>query len=376
MYRESSIISYSKVRIDPIIRQLLIPEVIMKTNALIHIEPLNAELQLSIRAELDRKTKPPRSLGRLEDLAAQIAGIQERVKPSIESAQVFVIAGDHGIAQEGVSAYPQAVTAQMVLNFLSGGAAISVLAKANDAKVTVVDAGVAEIIPPHENLLDRKIAFGTNNFLHESAMSLEQVDIAIQYGKALSENLPKYGALILGEMGIANTTSASALMHGLTRLPLTACIGRGTGVDDQGLLLKQKVIAEAFGKHAASNDSRELLSRYGGFEIAMMCGAMLGAAQARQIIIVDGFIASVAACLAIHMQAEAQAYMVFSHVSAEAPHRALLESIGAKALLDWNMRLGEGSGAILVLPLLRSACAMLSNMATFASAGVSEKAAK
>ncbi len=340
---------------------------------LAQIQSLDDDFQQQVRIELDQKTKPPGSLGRLEDLAAQVAGIQQRIKPYIELAQVFVIAGDHGIAHEGVSAYPQAVTAQMVLNFLSGGAAICVLAKANDAKVTVIDAGVAEIIPTHENLLDRKIAFGTKNFLHELAMSAEQVETALQHGKTLCENLPKQGAVVFGEMGIANTTSASALMHGLTGLPIEACVGRGTGVDDHGVALKQKVIVQAFKKYAASSDARELLSRYGGFEIAMICGAMLGAAQSRQVIIVDGFIASAAACLAIRMQPEVQSYMVFSHVSAEAPHRALLESIGAKALLDWELRLGEGSGAILVLPLLRSACAMLSNMATFASAGVSGK---
>jgi nicotinate-nucleotide--dimethylbenzimidazole phosphoribosyltransferase len=207
------------------------------------------------------------------------------------------------------------------------------------------------------------------------AMTPQQVETALQHGKALGENLPKYAAVVFGEMGIANTTSASALMHGLTGLPIDACVGRGTGVNDAGVLLKQKVITDAFKRYEASNDARELLSRYGGFEIAMICGAMLGAAQARQIIIVDGFIASTAAALAIRMQPKVQAYMVFSHVGAELPHRALLDSINAKALLDWNMRLGEGSGAILVLPLLRSACAMLSNMATFASAGVSGKSA-
>jgi nicotinate-nucleotide--dimethylbenzimidazole phosphoribosyltransferase len=356
--------------------QLPANKVMAMQNTTAQIEPFSADFQRQVRVELDQKTKPPGSLGILEDLAAQIASIQQRIKPQIESAQVFVIAGDHGIAHEGVSAYPQAVTAQMVLNFLSGGAAISVLAKANDAKVTVVDAGVAESIPSHKNLFDRKIALGTKNFLHEPAMSLEQVDRALQHGINLCADLPANGAIIFGEMGIANTTSASALMHGMTRLPIEACVGRGTGVDDQGFFLKQKVIKQAFQKYTTSNNPRELLSHYGGFEIAMISGGMLAAAQSRQIIIVDGFIASVAACLAICMQPEVQAYMVFSHVSAEAPHRALLESIGAKALLDWNMRLGEGSGAILALPLLRSACAMLSNMATFASAGVSEKTAE
>jgi nicotinate-nucleotide--dimethylbenzimidazole phosphoribosyltransferase len=348
------------------------------TTKLAVIEPLNIDFQAQVQFELDQKTKPPGSLGRLEELATQIACIQQRMKPAIESAQIFVIAADHGIAHEGVSAYPQAVTAQMVLNFLSGGAAISVLAKANAANVTVVDAGVAEIIPAHENLLDRKIALGTKNFLHEAAMTSQQVETALQHGKALCEKLQNHGAVIFGEMGIANTTSASALMHGLTGLPIADCVGRGTGVNDAGILLKQKVIAEAFQRYEnfadiKNNDAKILLSRFGGFEIAMICGAMLGAAQARQVIVVDGFIATAAACLAIHMQPEVQAYMVFSHIGAEAPHRALLKSMGASALLDWNMRLGEGSGAILVLPLLRSACAMLSNMATFASAGVSGK---
>jgi nicotinate-nucleotide--dimethylbenzimidazole phosphoribosyltransferase len=340
------------------------------------IEPLNIDFQTQVQFELDQKIKPPGSLGRLEALALQIACIQQRIKPEIESAQVFVIAADHGIAHEGVSAYPQAVTAQMVLNFLSGGAAISVLAKANAANVTVVDAGVAEIIPAHENLLDRKIAFGTKNFLHEPSMTLQQVETALQHGKALCEKLPKHGAVIFGEMGIANTTSASALMHGLTGVPIADCVGRGTGVNDAGILLKQKVIAEAFQRHGKSSDAKVLISCFGGFEIAMMCGGMLSAARLRQVIIVDGFIATAAACLAIRLDPEVQAYMVFSHVGAEAPHRALLDSIHAKALLDWHMRLGEGSGAILVLPLLHSACAMLSNMATFASAGVSGKSSQ
>jgi nicotinate-nucleotide--dimethylbenzimidazole phosphoribosyltransferase len=341
-----------------------------------NIENLDSTFMQQVRAELDQKTKPPGSLGRLEDLAAQIACIQKTIKPAITAAQVFVMAADHGIAHEGVSAYPQAVTAQMVLNFLAGGAAISVLAKANDAQVTVVDAGVAQSVPAHAFLLDRKIAYGTKNFLHEAAMTTEQVDKAFEYGKALTQDLANNGAVIFGEMGIANTTSASALMHGLTGLPVAQCVGRGTGVDDHGVALKQNIIANAFRRNPATDDARELLSFYGGFEIAMMCGAMLGAAKARQIIIVDGFIASVAASLAIRMQPNVQSYMVFAHVSAEAPHRALLQSINADALLDWNMRLGEGSGAILALPLLRSACTMLSNMATFASAGVSGKSSE
>jgi nicotinate-nucleotide--dimethylbenzimidazole phosphoribosyltransferase len=345
-----------------------------------HLPPITAiqadsEFSRAVQAQIDIKTKPLGALGRIEALALQIACIQNRIKPAIASAQVYVFAGDHGIAAEGVSAFPQAVTTQMVANFLSGGAAISVFARANDATVTVVDAGVASPLPSHPNLIDRKIALGTQNFLYAPAMRIDELERAMVTGIEIGAKLPPYSALVFGEMGIANTTSAAALMHALTGLPIAQCVGRGTGLADEGVAHKAVVIARAFSHQGSTHGPLHALQVFGGFEIAMMCGAMLGAASQRQVVIVDGFISTAAAAVAIALDPNVQAYFVFAHVSAEGPHRAWLEQLGAQPLLDLGMRLGEGSAGVLALPLLRAACAMLCEMATFESAGVSEKTA-
>jgi nicotinate-nucleotide--dimethylbenzimidazole phosphoribosyltransferase len=328
-------------------------------------------LAQAIDAELAAKTKPPGSLGELERLAAQIARAQGCVKPRIAHAQVLVFAGDHGIVAEGVSAYSQAVTAQMVLNFLAGGAAICVLAKTLDAELTVIDAGVAAALPAHPRLLARKIAHGTANFAHAPAMTLAQCVDAVRAGAEIASGFAPQGAIALGEMGIGNTTSAAALMHALTAVSAEDCVGRGTGVDDAALRRKADVVAAAVARHGRDGTPLDMLARYGGFEIAMMCGAMLGAAARRQIVIVDGFIATAAAAVAAAIAPQLLDYCVFAHVSAEAPHRRWLQALGARPLLDLGLRLGEGSGAVLALPLLRAAAAVLSEMATFASAGVS-----
>ncbi len=339
------------------------------------ITPLDRSgaLASEVRAELDRKTKPPGSLGRLESLALQLALIQQTSRPQIQSAQVIVFAGDHGVVAEGVSPYPQAVTAQMVANFLGGGAAISVLARELSAGLAVVNAGVATALPAHHNLIDQAVARGTANLRVGPAMSVVDAERCLDLGSQAVARFPSADVLVFGEMGIGNSTSAAALMHALTGIDADDCVGRGTGIDDTGLARKAAVVADAIKQYSAAGDGRVLLARFGGFEIGQMTGAMLAAAARRTVYVVDGFIATAAAALAIKIEPAALDYAVFAHVSAESPHRAWLDALGVSALLDLGMRLGEGSGAILALPLLRAACALLEQMATFDSAGVSDR---
>jgi nicotinate-nucleotide--dimethylbenzimidazole phosphoribosyltransferase len=347
--------------------------IIQRTIAAIAAIDRDDAFSQAIDAALDAKTKPPGSLGDLERLAAQIARVQRRLDPRIEHAQTLVFAGDHGVAAAGVSAYPAAVTAQMVANFLAGGAAICVLSRQFGAELTVVDAGVAADIEPHPRLLARKIGYGTASFAEEPAMSASACAAALRAGIAIGSGYSPYGALILGEMGIGNTTSAATLMHTLTGLPVGACVGRGTGIDDAALVRKTALIEAAVAKIGAGSDALESLRCFGGFEIAMMCGAMLGAGAKRQLVIVDGFIATAAAAVALALAPALRDYCIFAHVSAESPHRRWLDTLGVRPLLDLNLRLGEGSGAILALPLLHASAAILREMATFASAGVSDR---
>lgn len=326
-----------------------------------------------VRAALDAKTKPPGSLGALERLALQVATVQARGAPRIAHAQVCVFAGDHGVAAQGVSAYPSAVTAQMVANFLAGGAAICVLARECGATLRVVDAGVDADLPPHPQLIDLKLGRGTADFSAVPAMPRETAAEALRRGFALGAALPAHGAFVAGEMGIGNSASAAALMHALTGRAVEDCVGRGTGVDDAGLARKRAVVAAAVARHGRDGDALDALARYGGFEIATMAGAMIGAAAARQVVVVDGFIGTAAAAVALALCPALHGYCVFAHVSAEGPHRAWLADLGAAPLLDLGLRLGEASGAVLALPLLRAACAILTDMATFAEAGVAER---
>ena len=356
------------------------------------------ELAHRVRAAWDSKTKPPGSLGRLEALALQLALVQDCARPRIERAEVRVFAGDHGVAAEGVSPYPQAVTAQMVANFLAGGAAISVLAKQFDAALAVVDAGVASPLAAHPQLLDLKIASSTANFAHGPAMTDAQRDAALAAGVAIGRGLAPHTALVLGEMGIGNTTSAAAIMAALTGFAAADCVGRGTGLDDAGVARKAAVVERALRANGLLSDgggtgdapegvtmahgvvrrdrdmALRVLSTVGGFEIAMMAGAMLGAASVRALVIVDGFIATSAAAVALAVDPALKPFLVFAHASAEAPHARWLQQLGVEPLLSLGMRLGEGSGAALALPLLRAACALLADMATFDSAGVSDRA--
>ena len=357
---------------------------------------VRTDLDDAIRLAIDAKTKPPGSLGRVEALAARIARVQSTLTPRLRRCRLTLFAGDHGVAGEGVSAYPQAVTRQMVANFLAGGAAANVFARVNGVEIAVVDAGVAGDPLAAPGLVSRRIAPGTRNLAVEPAMTREQYETALRAGAELgagadtrvaaeardgivgeAEAHARDGdgtgvdAAAFGEMGIANTSSATLIAHKLTGAPLDALTGRGTGLDDDGLARKLRVLARAADRTAGRLPPDEALREYGGFEIAMMAGAMIGAARAGAVVIVDGFIASAAALAADALAPALRDYLVFAHRSAEPGHAVVLDALGASPLLDLGMRLGEGTGALLAWPILRSAAAMLSDMASFESAGVS-----
>ena len=340
---------------------------------MLDLPPVPNTLDDAIRRAVDAKTKPPGSLGAVEALAARIARVQGTLTPRLRRCRLTLFAADHGVASEGVSAYPQAVTRQMVANFLAGGAAASVFARVNGVDLCVVDAGVAGAPLDAPGLVSRRIGPGTRNFAVEPAMTREQYEEALRAGIDLGADsgAPADAADAFGEMGIANTSSATLVAHKLTGAPLDALTGRGTGLDDDGLARKRRVLARAAARTARRLAPEAALREYGGFEIVMMAGAMIGAARTGAVVIVDGFIASVAALAADALAPALRDYLVFAHRSAEPGHRVVLDALGASPLLDLGMRLGEGTGALLAWPLLRSAAAMLSDMASFESAGVS-----
>jgi len=341
-----------------------------------NILPLQQTLKESIENKINSKTKPVGSLGLLESLALQVAMIQNSTTPQINKPEFIVFAGDNGIAAEGVSPFPQEVTTQMVLNFLQGGGAINSFCAQHKLTLSVVDAGVAGALPEVDGLINRKIAAGTENFLKQAAMSPEQLEQAFIAADEIVSEKAASGTNLLGfgEMGIANTTCAAAIMAALLQLPVSECVGRGTGLDDAGVLHKQQVIEQALDFHELDNaDARLILATFGGFEIAMMTGAMLSAAAHNMVILVDGFIASAAALLAMKIAPAAREYMVFCHQSDEQAHGRMLAAMDAKPLLNLSLRLGEGSGAALAYPLVVSAVGFFNEMASFESAGVSEK---
>jgi len=328
-------------------------------------------LHEQIRQTIDTKTKPLGALGRIEALAAQIAMVQGTVAPRMTACTLTIFAADHGIAHAGVSAFPQVVTGQMVLNFLSGGAAANVFAKVNGVALQVVDAGVAGEPILHPDLINQRIAAGTGNFLNTPAMSAAQAQDALARGAAIA-SAATGEALAFGEMGIANTATAAALCHKLTGLPLAELVGRGTGLDDAGLANKLDILTRAAAR-TGDLTPEQAMAEYGGFEIVMIAGAMLETARARRVVLVDGFIATAAAVLAVALDPSARAAMVFAHTSHESGHRALLTHLEAQPLLELDMRLGEGTGALLAWPLLKAAAAMMTDMASFETAGVSNR---
>jgi len=341
------------------------------------IEPPSEEWRQRARQRLDTLTKPLGSLGRLEDIAAQVAAIRgERLSDSISKA-VYVFAADHGVSEEGVSAYPREVTRQMVLNFLAEGAAINVLARKHHVSLHVVDVGVDVSFDSISGLLHHKVRRGTRNMLREPAMSEEEVEKALSIGQQLGSEAAAAGHTLIatGEMGIGNTTAASAVTCALTGATAALATGRGTGVEPQALATKVRVVEAAVAKHcrsAAAVQPIEVLRCIGGLEIAAMAGMVLAGARHHLVVVLDGFISTAAAALAVAMAPNALGYLIAGHCSEEPGHKLLLDHLQLTPVLSVGMRLGEGTGAVLAMPVIESAIALYHQMATFSSAGVSE----
>jgi len=342
------------------------------------IAPASAPDSSIADAARDRQmqlTKPPCSPGRLEEVAIHLASLQGSERPTLELLAITVFAADHGVADEGVSAFPQAVTVEMIKNFSRGGAAISVLARTLGAPLEVVDVGAVSDVGPLPGVVSQRAGNGTANFCNEPAMSEAQFATALDAGRQAITRACAGGAQLFigGEMGIANTTAASALACAVLDASPSELAGPGTGLDTKGVQHKAQVIGRALELHKVHfNEPREVLRRLGGFEIAALAGAYIAAAQARLPSLVDGFITSTAALLAVRINPSIAPWLMLSHASAEPGHRKVVEAIGQSPLLDLGMRLGEGSGAAVTVPLLRLACELHNSMATFAEAGVSE----
>ena len=334
----------------------------------------------ALQHRIDRKAKPLGALGRLEPLALQIGLVQQTLNPELRQPHIVVFAGDHGAARAGVSAYPQDVTWQMVESFLAGGAAINVFSRQMGLGLTVVDAGVNHDFGKRGGLIDAKIAPGTANYLEQPAMTPQQRDTALQRGREIAHALADNGCNCVGfgEMGIGNTASASLITHCLVGAEhdadLYTVTGRGTGLDDAGLLRKRKLLAHALERGGRPHSGPDVLVEYGGFEIAMMAGAMLGAAEKGMLILVDGFIVTSAVLVAHAINHNVLAYCVFAHRSHEPGHRVQLDHLDVQPLMELDLRLGEGTGAALALPLVQAAVNFLNEMASFESAGVSDQA--
>jgi nicotinate-nucleotide--dimethylbenzimidazole phosphoribosyltransferase len=346
-------------------------------SAIIDLMPsLDKEAMTQARARQDRLTKPPGSLGRLEELSIQLAGIQSKPVPQITNKAIITLAGDHGVLAEKIGNWPQEVTAQMVANFLSGGAAVNVLARQAGARLIVADLGVAHELKSHPSLLIKKVAPGTRNMAQEPAMTPAQALKAVETGIEIVEAEIKKGLDIVGvgDMGIGNTTASSAISAVLTGKAVAEVTGRGTGIDDKQLAHKIAVIEKAIGINKPDpNQPLDVLAKVGGFEIGGLAGVMLGAAAHRIPVVLDGFITGAAALIATALCPKLKDFLIASHVSAEAGHPIVLEHMGLKPLLNLGMRLGEGTGAALGMIIAEASAKILAEMATFGEAGVSEK---
>ena len=342
---------------------------------LARIEPLGSELTPALLAHQNDLTKPQGALGRLEEVAVWLGRVQNSLLLQSQKKRIYCFAGDHGVVEEGVSAYPKEVTPQMVGNMLAGGAAINQLAQAAQAELWVVDLGVDAELAPHPKLVQKKVAKGTANLAQGPAMTLEQVQAAIWVGIELAQTSHQEGVHLLGtgEMGIGNSTSAAALICAYLKLRPEAVVGRGTGVNDQGLKHKTQVVARALDLHQQALDNPlETLAALGGLEIAGITGLVLGAAALKIAVVVDGFISSAGALVAQRLAPHALDYCFFSHMSAEQGHRIFFEKMGLSPLLHLDLRLGEGTGAALTMNLVEAGLKIMNEMATFGEAGVSE----
>jgi len=349
---------------------------------MIHTQSTDTSLEQALQQKINLKTKPTGALGRLEEIALQVGSIQQSLNPQINNPHIVVFAGDHGIAKTRlVNPYPQEVTAQMVLNFLNGGAAINVFCRQNNIALKVVDAGVNfdwNNTIANSNFINAKIGYGTKNYLEEPAMTEMQVSMAIEKGKEIVAAIHQAGCNCIGfgEMGIGNTSSASLIMSAVLQIPVEECIGRGTGVNDEQLKTKTETLKRAWKKYSMLNDKCSMfnaLQFFGGFEIAMMAGAYLEASNRKMIIVVDGFIATSALLIAKELNETVLTHCVFAHCSNENGHRIMLNFLNAKPLLQLGMRLGEGTGAALAIPLIQASVNFLNEMASFESAGISDK---
>ncbi len=340
------------------------------------IPPFDQSAADAARTRQDELTKPQGSLGQLEILSIQLAGITGKPRPRVDRKGVIVMAGDHGVAHEGVSAYPAEVTPQMVLNFIHGGAAINVLARQAGARVAVVDIGVASDFEPMEGLIQKKVAHGTANMAAGPAMTREQAEQAIQAGIDVANSELDSGLELLatGDMGIGNTTPSAAIVAAFTGLPVRLVTGRGTGIDDAGLAHKIAVIEKALAVNQPDpKDALDVLMKVGGFEIAGLAGVILAAAARRVPVVIDGFISGAAALVAAELVPDVKPYMIASHQSVEIGHQAIFERLGLHPLFNLGMRLGEGTGAVLAFHLIDAAARILDEMATFSEAGVSSE---
>ena len=346
------------------------------SNTIAMIKPLDKEAMAEARSRQDLLTKPQGSLGRLEELSIQLAGIQGKPIPQIRHKAIITMAGDHGVVAEGVGNWPQEVTAQMIYNFLRGGAGINVLARHAGARVVVVDMGVAAKLEPHPHLISKKVAPGTQNMCLGPAMTMEQAVTSIEsgigvVGAELAKGLDIVGT---GDMGIGNTTASSAICAAMTGGAVAEVTGRGTGITDEQLAHKIEVIKRALAvNHPDPQQPLDVLAKVGGFEIGGLVGVMLAAAAYRIPVVIDGFISGAAALIATALAPQLKDFLIPAHVSAEAGHRVLLRHLGLKPLLDLGMRLGEGTGAALGIFLAEAAAKILAEMSTFAEAGVSER---
>jgi nicotinate-nucleotide--dimethylbenzimidazole phosphoribosyltransferase len=333
-------------------------------------------IEEALLSKINNKTKPPGSLGILEKIALQIGTIQNTLTPVLNKPTIVVFAGDHGIAREGVSPFPQEVTYQMVFNFLQGGAGINVFSRQNGIEIKVVDAGVNFNFEPHPDLINAKIDHGTKSYLDEPAMTEAQCNSAIKKGGDIVQDIFNNGCNVIGfgEMGIGNTSSAAIIMSLLCKLPLEECIGRGTGLNDAGLEKKKTILKQALANHNFEHTPLNVLRVFGGFEVAMICGAMLKAAELKMVILVDGFITTAALLVAKGINERVLDYCIFSHQSNEQGHAFMLQHLKASPVLHLGMRLGEGTGAAVAYPIIQSAVNFLNQMASFESAGVSNQA--
>jgi nicotinate-nucleotide--dimethylbenzimidazole phosphoribosyltransferase len=336
------------------------------------VKPLDRAAMAAAEARQQQLTKPAGSLGRLESLAIQLAGMQGHVCPRLDRVSIAIFAADHGVTAEGVSAYPQAVTAEMIRNFARGGAAISVAARVLGAQLNVWNLGTVVALEALPGVESRIIAPQSGNLLREPAMTAEQLQQALDVGREAVLHSPSE-LFIGGEMGIGNTTAATALAAALLQQPVGDLVGPGTGLDPTGMAHKCRVIEQALSRHGADQEPLVLLASLGGFEVAALTGAYLACAQQGVAALVDGFICSVAALLACRINPAVADWLLFSHHSAEPGYRLLVEALPTRPLIDLGLRLGEGSGAAIVVPLLRMACELHAGMATFAEAAVSEK---